>query len=332
MPLLVGGLVVLLLAAALFYLLFSAHGRYADGLSNLSSVQGRLQRLTNRSVFPSETNVQTMRKQLEIYQEYLDGLFASMREGQLEAKTIDRDEFRRLLGDGLRQLLIDARAKSVAIAPNFAFGVQRYIEGASPSDEELPRLVDQFKSIAILCGILYDAGIGELISVERTVFEKDAQAAPVEEEFRRGRNRTEEAVVPTNTELYRDPDGLFTREHYVLSYRAQDKANWKVLDRLAQAAPFVVVTRMEVSNPARPAVVAPKAEEAAAPEASRPVSTAGWQSPSAGASAAPREETEILPRELRVTAGQELPNVRLEVDWYRFAETASANAAGEENP
>ncbi len=326
MPLLIGGAVVLLLAGALFYLLFSAKGRYGEERDQLAAVQGRLQRLSSRAVYPSAANVTTLDRQLGIYQEYLDGLYGVMRAGQLPAVPLDRDGFRRMLEDGLRKLLNDARAKGVAIAPNLAFGVQRYIEGASPSDEELPRLADQFRSIAMLCGILYEAGIGELTDVQRTVFEKDAQVAPAEEDFgRRGtRGRPEEAAaVAPSTELFRDPDGLFTREHYVLLYRAQDAANGKVLDRLAHGAPFVVVTKMEISNPSRPAVVVPKAEEAPAP--ARPVSTTGWQSvgPS-GSVPAGKKEPEILPRELRVVAGQEQPNVRLEIDLYHFAEAAAA--------
>ena len=333
MPLLVGGLVVLLLAVTLFYLLFSARSRYAEEADGLGTIQTRLQRLSGRAVFPSEANVDTMGKQLSIYQEYLDGLFTAMRAGQREAKPVDRDAFRRLLEEGLNSLISDARSKSVKIAPDFAFGVQRYIEGAPPSDEDLPRLEDQFASLGALCRILFDAGIGELVAVERTVFEKDAQVAPAEEDFsRRSRMRTDTAVAAApSTELFKDPDGLFTKEHYVLSYRAQDAANWKVLDRLAQGAPFVVVTKMEISNPARPAVIPPKPAEAAAPAPAQPVSTDGWMAPPGAAPAAPPAPV-ILPRDLRVVAGQELSNVRLEVDLYRFVEPAVDVAQGEENP
>ena len=333
MPLMIGGAVVLLLGIALSVVLYFKSGAHSESTSGLSSAQMQLQRLSNRSVFPSEANVQTMGKQLEIYREYREGLLADMRKDQRPAQAIDRDGFRRVLEDGLRRLVSDARANSVALAPGLAFGVQRYIEGAPPSDEELPRLVDQFASIADLCEVLYAAGIGELLSVERTVFEKDAQAAPVEGEFgRRGmRGRADAAPEPAaaSVELYRDPDGLFTRERYVLTYRAKDAANWKVLERLSKGAPFAVVTKMEVTNPSRPAVVVPQSEEAAA-EAPQPVSTEGWQSaaPAGRMAAAKREET-VLPRELRVVAGQELSNVRLEVDLYRFAEAAAAPAAGE---
>ena len=336
MPLLVGGLVVLLLAIVLFYLLFSAKGRYAEGFSGLASIQNQLQRLTNRSVFPSDPNVQAMGKQLAVYQEYLDGLRSSMEKGQRAAEPVTRDRFRQLMEETLRQLVNDARAKSVALPVNFAFGFQRYAEGNLPVEEEMERLVDQLNSVKALCEILYDAGIGELVSVDRAVFEKDAQVAPVEEEFgRRGaRNRPEAVVAAPSVELAMDPRGLYTKEHYVLSYRAQDAANWKVLDRLAQGAPFAVVTKVEIVNPARPAVAPPpKAEESAA-AASRPVSTAGWQSAAPQGASAPgaKAAPEILPRELRIVAGQELPNVRLEVDLYRFAETAVDVAKGEENP
>ena len=260
MPLLVGGLVVLLLVVALSYLLFSTQGRYADAATGLTLTQGKLQRLSGRAVFPSAGNVKTLGKQLEIYQEYLDGLYDSMRAGQRVSQPVNRDGFRRMLEDGLTRLVKHARAKSVTLPPDISFGVQRYIAGNPPSDEDLPRLVNQFTSIITLCEILFEAGIGELVSVERTVFEKDAQAAPVEEQYsrRRMRNRAETVEAAPRTELFQDPDGLFTKEHYVLTYRAQDAANRKVLDRLSQGAPFVVVTQVEISNPARPAVAVPK--------------------------------------------------------------------------
>lgn len=330
MPLLVGGVVVLLLSVVLFYFLFSAKGGYGDSFDALTMAQGKLHRLTSRAVFPSPANVQAMGSQLEIYTEYRDALAKAMREGQRPERTIDRDGFRRMLEAGLQKLFNDAREKNVAIAPAMAFGVQRYLEGNPPADEEIPRLVDQFESIAALCNVLYEAGIGELTSVERTVFEKDALiAVPEEDVGRRGRGRADPVAAAPKAELFRDPDGLFTKEHYVLAYRANDVAHRKVLDRLAHGAPFTVVTRMEISNSARPAVVPPRtATESPAPA---PVAAGVWQAPGVQV-AAPAAQVEILPHELRVVAGRELSNVRLEVDVYRFADLASGAVEGEEKP
>ncbi len=79
-------------------------------------------------------------------------------------------------------------------------------------------------------------------------------------------------------------------------------------------------------------VALPKEEEEvkASPTA---VSASRWKT--SGAEMGRKMEEEILPRELRVVAGQELPNVRLEVDLYRFAQAERAESAGgngEENP
>jgi hypothetical protein len=337
MPLLIGGAVVLLLALVLGYWLFSARSRYREETDALEQSQSRLNRLSTRNVFPSDANVETMERQLDIYQDYLDGLFQTMREGQRPQEPINRDRFRQLLEQTLRRLVQAARAKSIVLPPDLAFGFQRYAAGTPPEEEHLDRLVDQLRSVSILCAVLYEAGIGELVSVERTVFEEEAPAAPVGEEYGRnrgrGRGRGEpEPEVVKATDLVRDPDGLFTRERYVLSYRAQDEANWKVLDRLSKGAPFVVVSKVEIVNSARPAVVPPTAPPAAeeAPRASAAAATT-WQAPGAARPAGVREAPAILPRELRVVAGQELPQVRLEVDVYRFVQEAPAEE-GEENP
>jgi len=215
-----------------------------------------------------------------------------------------------------------ARSRSIGLPVDFAFGFQRYAAGILPAEPDLDRLVDQLYSVASLCGVLYEAGIGELVSIERTVFEKDAQAVPaVEEDYgRRRRSQTETEAAVVSTDLVVDPDGLFSKERYVVTYRAQDEANWKVLERLSRGAPFTVVTKVEIANSARPAVVPPKAEGAPDP-ASRP-----------GAPGAPasREEPAVLPRELRVVAGQELALVRLEIEVYRFSDSVAAE--GEEHP
>lgn len=333
-PLLVGGLVALLLALILGYWLFSAWGHYQEENSALAQSGTRLTRLTGRPTFPSTNNVETLTRQVSIYDEYLEGLYQAMSEGQRPPEPINRDRFRQLLEQTLRRLVQTARAKSITLPPDFAFGFQRYAAGAPPEQKDLERLVDQLRSVAMLCSVMYEAGIGELVSVERMVFE-EAQAAPVEEEYggRRGRSREEPAEVVKSTDLVRDPDGLFTRERYVVSYRAQDDANWKILEHLARGSPFVVVSKVEITNTARPAVVPPAPAEPLAEAAPRTsvAATSGWQSPGAARPAGGREAPAILPRELRVVAGQELPLVRLEVDVYRFAQEAS-DAEGEENP
>jgi hypothetical protein len=333
MPLIIGGAVVLLLVLGLGYFLFSVKSRYSDDVAKLSSERNKLQRLTSRTPFPSDENVQIMGRQLDIYEDYLDGLFASMSQGQTAIGAVDGDRFRRMLETVLRKLLNDARAHSVSIPTEFPFGFHRYVQGAPPVASELPRLLNQLQAVAVLCGILYESGISELLGVERTMFEQDAQMGeggnassaggfgaeePAGRRPRRRGAEPEPTQKQVSTELVRDEDGLFTKEHYVLVYRARDEANWKVLDRLAQGAPFAVVTQMEVVNSSRPAVVPPPTESVA------PTGAAAQAGRSTGAPV-----PEILPRDLRVVAGRELPTVRLEVDLYRFTEAAPDTPAEE---
>ena len=321
MPLIVGGVVVAVLSAAIGFLTFQAKGSYAEQVEALDGAQNKLKKLSGRPVFPSEANVELMGKQLETYEGYLDGLFGAMRAGQKHLETPDRDGFRQLLDQTMSRLFNMAKENGVTVPANFWFGFQLYAGGNPPAEEDLGRLADQLKSVAALCEILYQAGISEVVEVERAVFEKTAQAiaaAPAEEESRgrRSRGRGEpEAEAPKPTDLYQDPGGLFTKERYVLAYRAKDEVNWKVLDLFSKiGTPYVVVTKLEIVNAARPAVLAPRPEGG-------PLQPGGARPPAMGGPATPGGQApEILPRELRVVAGQELPLVRLEVDLYRFAE------------
>ena len=77
MPLIVGGVVVAVLSAAIGFLTFQAKGSYAEQVEALDGAQNKLKKLSGRPVFPSEANVELMGKQLETYEGYLDGLFGA---------------------------------------------------------------------------------------------------------------------------------------------------------------------------------------------------------------------------------------------------------------
>lgn len=328
MPLVIGGVLVLVVVLGLGYLLFSAKSNYADRRMNLDREQLKLRNLTNRNPFPADTNVVILSKQKTVFETYLGDLLGVLKQGQTPVGDLTRDRFRQLAESKLRELTDEARKRNVILPANFAFGFQRYAEGNLPPDEEMERLVDQFKSIAMLCDVLFKSGISELVAVERTVFERDAQAAPVEESYgRRTRGREEAEVQAPKLDLKVDPHGLYTKEHYQFTYKAKDEAQWEVLNRLAKGTPFTVVTRVEITNPAKPVVTPPQTKPEEHPAA--PVSTTVWAAPGS-LQPSPKPETEILPRDLRVTAGRDLPTIVLDVDMYRFLEPAADPAQGEE--
>jgi hypothetical protein len=335
MPLYIGGAVSLVLLLGAGALLFMQQGAFTEKNEAMDSAGRKLKRLTDRKPFPSAANVDMLESQLEVYSAYQDDLFARMREGQETVGTVDQDRFRKLLAENLIKLVREARARSVAIPVQFPFGFHRYVAGSLPDPDEMPRLMSQMQGVTQICHILYEAGISELLGVERTEFEKAAQADVNAEgdqpaRGRRGRNRDEgkEEAAADAKALYADPDGLFTREHYVVRFRGKDAAIQAVLDRFAKGAPFTVVTRMDLLNPNRP-VVTVQSEN---PPPSGAPQEFGWPAapaPAPAAGAAPKEG-EPLPRDLRVVAGREIPEVRLEIDVYRFMEPARGAEAEDE--
>ncbi|MBR3582284.1 MAG: Amuc_1100 family pilus-like protein [Kiritimatiellae bacterium] len=333
MPLIVGGAVslVLLLGAGSF--LFVQQGGYAEKIESMDSVGTKLKKLTDRKPFPSASNVNRLDSQLEVYTAYQDSLFSSMSKGQEAVGTVDQDRFRRLLAESLTKLIREARAQSVAIPVQFPFGFQRYVAGSLPDPDEMPRLMSQLQGVTQLCHILYESGISELLGVERTEFEKAAGGPSAEAESdmssrrgRRGRGGEEENAdaAAAAKALYTDPDGLFTKEHYILRFRAKDAAIQAVLDRLAKGAPFTVVTRMDLVNPNRPVVIVQPDPGAPAGQPPPSFGPGGWQAPPPvrGPGGPEVKENEPLPRDLRVIAGREIPEIRLEIDLYRFVEPA----------
>ena len=333
MPLYIGGAVSLVLLLGAGALLVLQQGGFSGKTESMEQAGLKLKRLTDRKPFPSAANVNRLDSQLEVYTTYQEELFASMSKGQESVGTVDQDRFRRLLAENLTKLIREARAKSVAIPVQFPFGFHRYVAGSLPDPDEMPRLMSQMQGVSQICHILYESGIGELLGVERTEFERAAagaaEAAAADASSRRGRrNRGDEEAAADQADtkaLFTDSDGLFTKEHYVVRFRAKDKAIQNVLDRLAKGAPFTVVTRMDLVNPNRPVVtVQPDAVQDSAAGDGFDMSP-GWPAPPppGGPAAGPgAKENEPLPRDLRVIAGRELPEVRLEIDVYRFVEPA----------
>lgn len=335
MSLVIGGVVFLVLAAVLGWLLFANLQKYGEAAGVRDTASQKLRRLVKREPFPSKENVEAVKQQMEAFTAYLGELSAKMREGQMPEEQADYSQFAGLYEDMLSRMDREAHAKNVSVPPNFAFGFQYYAAGNLPMADETPHLVLQLRTVEQICSILFDAGVSTLLSVERPVFEEaalnEARNASEENEGGRRRRRMEEnaAAEAAPTGIYADPDGLFTREHYTFAFRAKDVAVAKLLDRLSSGQPYAVVTKLDVSNPAKPLTAKPNAEDGDKETGVR--AAAGAATAARGSSDG--TEAEILPRELRVVAGTEVPTIRMEVDVYRFPEPEQPNdEEGEEVP
>ncbi len=337
-PVIIGGIVVGVLALALLAVLFMSISEYCAQSGELDRKNKALSALRTRSVFPSAENAGQMQQQVEDYEDYLQDLVDHLRQGQAPDIQFTRDRFIPEFRDALRDLLAAARKSKVVIAVTQAnmvstcFGLGLYQEGVPPNPADLPRVMSQIQDIKALGLALCEAGVSEIVGISRTEFETAAALAAANEDEdggsrRRRRNRDEDdATVQLPGALFTDPDGLFTRESYTLTFKASDEALRKVLDSFAKGQPFVVVTSLDVSNAARPAVQPPPSAEpvAAAPAPVSAAAKTGFTAVGAPIASAQKEAPVILQRDLRVTAGQEIPTVVLGVDVYRFKNKAPA--------
>lgn len=345
MPLIAGGAAFGILAVVLGWFTWSALSSFSASEDALAKQTTKLRRLRARDPFPSAENADVLARQEEHFRDYLGALRADMRKAQEPVGSVSRDRWQGEFGQVLRTIVQDARARGVNLpagSTGFLFGFERYRETIPMDASELGRLFPQLKGVAQLCRILFEAGATELVSVEREQFETlGAAAAPEDEDDsprarrRRAAESSGDAPQAPSKAPFMDKDGLFTREHYALAFRASDAAIWNVLSKFAQLEqPFIVVTKLDIENSARPAVIVPRVPEAApAAPASAPVAMDGFRAIGAPAPA-PKEAEAPLPRELRVVAGDTLPLVRIELDIYRFADddAPAADASAEEAP
>lgn len=328
--LVIGGVVTLILAALLAWGLISARSDYSGETESLDSAQLKLDRLFKRSVFPAPENVNRLEQQNDIYTKYLLARFDELKKGQPALPKVDRSRFSLLFEDVLKRLNQGAKEKNVKLPTRFSFGFDHYFAGNLPAAEDVDRLVLQLRAISDVCGVLYEAGVAEIVSVNRQVFEEIPQADPGASGgfgWRGGGVSTTVTTLPK--ENYVDGDNLFSKERFVFTYHCNDAAQKKILTRLSAGTPFAVIVNSEVVNSAKPAIVMPKMIEVPIEKpASQQQQLANDGLPawlSAGVAQRPEVtlKKEILPRELRVVAGNELAQVRLEVDVYRFLEVST---------
>ena len=344
-PVIIGGAIVGVLAIALLVVLFMSISDFGKENDALAGKNSELTRLRNRSVFPSEDNAELLKQQVKDYQDYLQDLSEALRKDQTPDVTFTRDRFIPEFGEALRSIYAAARKNGVAIAvtqPDMlstCFGLGLYKSGTPPSANDLPRVMSQIQDIKALGLTLCEAGIAEIVGVTRTEFETAAALAAASEDEdgssrRRRRNRDDDEPVEVPGALFTDPDGLFTRESYTLTFKASDAALRKVLDAFAKGQPFAVVTSLNVSNAARPVVQPPPTAEPVSESAPAPVSAArssGFTAIGTPVASAQKEPAPvILQRDLRVTAGKEVPTVVMGVDVYRFKKISFASDEDEE--
>jgi hypothetical protein len=328
MLLVVGGgtaLVLMLVALFMLYRFYSAYDRVNTDLQNAMS---QLKTLQDRAPYPSRANIAITQTNLVIFQDYFNGLFRSLRDGQIEPVDMEAAKFTPLLRDGILRVSKRAQDAGVLLPATFAMGVERYKQGALPSGADVPRLVVQLKTLGALCDMLIDNKVTEIVSVRRKAFEQGAasQETAPGDAGRWGRwgaggpgggPAPEAAPAEGSQAEVVDPSGLFSIEHYTLEVKCHEKSVWDVLNALAKSKLFAVVTSVTIANDTPVAKISAQAPAAATPGTAVPPGFAP-ATPGASIPMAAGQVPEQKTHDERVIAGREVVKLVLEIDVYRF--------------
>lgn len=264
-------LIIVLVSVVLGILFVVACVLLALGFKEFRKEEGRLdasraelQRLYGHDPFPSVHNVRTERANLADMEEQLANLFATLKSGQIESVEQSPPKFSAEFWETRKQLYEKARKDGVISGggpkDSFGFGFERYMQGAMPLPQDVPRLTQQLQIVETLCKSLFNARITELSGIGREEFEGETSgggAAAQPEPTAGGRTRRGPKVTAVSASLNTvnraagiiPSDRSYTAWHFVFRFTAKEKALLDVLNGFARAPVFIVVTDMTLSSP-----------------------------------------------------------------------------------
>ena len=313
MGLLVGGAIALVLVIVVSVLLFKFRSEYARVQSDLQASLMTLERLHQRSPFPNVDNVARVRENLYELEEYLDMLLGTLSRQQIVSEDMERAAFPSEIERTVRRLRASASEKEIRLAEGLAFGFDRYAAGNLPSQEHVPRLVVQLRTVEALCSLLFDARISELVSVEREVFDVERTQEELFDPGAVRRPGRAPAVVaaPATRVAPEGVEGLYTKERYTLTFFASDQAVRDAVNSMIESPMLMIIRNLEMRNEMGLGGISASARlEARLQPRDTPRPGAPGQ--------APRETVQPTLRDDRLVAGRERVRVTMQVDVYRF--------------
>jgi hypothetical protein len=238
-----GGICLVLLIAAIVLLLKGQAG-YLEFDQQLQTAQTRLDALQRRVPFPSKENVRLVKQNHEDLSRFLNSWITDLRNEQVEPEKVEAAVFKRVMEKTINDLHEEA-GDTVLLPDRFAFGFDTYfLGGAFPKDQDIARLTVQLKTIRRLFGLLKEARIAELHSVERDRFDEAQMLLDDERALFMGEPDSRKAPSPTAT----PGQGLYEKERYRLKFVSTEEALWNFLSSLARSPLFAVVSDVTLLN------------------------------------------------------------------------------------
>lgn len=295
-------------------------------------LKGDVERVYSEKVFPSKDNIDRLKSEYSV----IDSLRSDVTNelGKLVKEEIENlspsqfiDSLRKLKAKWVKDAPVVEGEKCVAA--DFAFGFEKYVTGDLPEEANVPRLGQQMLIVNTLVNELYGAKVTKITSLVREGFDGGAsqvKAADDEEQGgrrnrrnRKNKQQNEETVQKSGAGVTSVRHRLFTAQHFTVGFNARQAALVDVLNRLAKAKIFAIVTDISVKKGGTGDVRIPVEPAKKDDGASRGRRAKGQEAEGAVVEA----EFSELPAGSRLMSGPDLDpllEVVLELDVYNFAE------------
>lgn len=248
-------------------------GYFAYDAANVSSVaaetreeaeelKSSIENIYAEKVFPSNNNIESLKKEAGV----IDKLRVSVTNElcALVKKEIPNlspsqfvDSLRKLKAKWLKDAPVVEGGKCVD--PDFAFGFEKYVGGDLPEEANVPRLGQQMLIVNALVNELYGAKVAKIDSIVREAFDgaapqvvnnddDDQSGGRRNRRNRRNRQQDEDSVSVTGASVKSVNHRLFTAQHFTIGLSTRQTALVDVMNRLAKAKIFAIVTDINIKK------------------------------------------------------------------------------------
>ncbi|WFB37621.1 Amuc_1100 family pilus-like protein [Kiritimatiellota bacterium B12222] len=262
-----GGVTVVLSSALLFWIL-SVRSENADVKSEIQSLTSKQASLKSQPLFPSEQNFQLLKAEQEKVVAQRDQLKDLIAEGELKVQEVSRSNFSGYIkswASSLRKTASESVTGGehgvILVDPDFGF--TDYIRnGILPVNSELPNLLLELQTMEVLCNLLFESGISELISV--SVVEEKSAVTPGRNAFNSssfsapGMNAMNNipggsGAMPPGAGMNEEgapseKERMFTYKDYRVEYRVYEDYLWTTLNNFMGNPNTLVVKELGVTN------------------------------------------------------------------------------------
>lgn len=217
----------------------------------LKKLRTNIETLRKTDPYPTSDNVAMQNQNVEVLQKKLDDMMAALQKSNFVVPEGTAAGFVDRLGKLRKELLKMAEASGTRVPDKFAFGFDRWADGASlPDATQLDELNRQLSVATVLCGVLFEEGALEVSKVIR-----EEVAEPVAPVMADGESASTAEAAPVESA----PTNRFDRVRFTVEFLAQEPSFFRILNRLAADPMFMVVSSVamtkdvpDVRMPARP--------------------------------------------------------------------------------